>query len=229
MKTPLHAVVFDLDGTLVDSLGDLHVASNALLAEHRRRRLETAEVRRYVGDGAPALIERAFAATGGWPAGLSPAVALERFLRHYRAGGHCQTRLYPGAMPMLEALRGLGLKLAICTNKPLAPTQALLATLGLSDRVDAVVGGDSYPQRKPAAQPVLGALEQLGALPGSAAMVGDSEVDVGAARAAGLASVVIMRHGYARSEHAALGADWLLDALAEIPGLLTGVFDVNRV
>jgi phosphoglycolate phosphatase len=128
---------------------------------------------------------------------------------------------------MLETLRALGLRLAICTNKPLAPTQALLATLGVSDRFDAVVGGDSYPLRKPAAQPVLGALRQLGAMPGSAAMVGDSEADVGAARAAGLASVVIMRHGYARTGHAALGADWLLDALTDLPELLTRVFDVN--
>ena len=216
---PFKAVIFDLDGTLVDSAPDLRHATNRLLGELGRPPLDLATVRRFIGDGAARLVERALDATGGIPGG-DPAPHVRRFLDLYEADPSARSALYPGVAATLERLAGQGLVLGVCTNKPIAATRRLLADLGIADAFAAVVGGDSYPTRKPSPEPLLGVLGLVGAAPGEAAFVGDNEHDVATARAAGMARVLVMRYGYARVPLEELPHDGILDSFADVPGAL---------
>jgi len=213
------AILFDLDGTLVDSLPDLCRALNLLLEEERRRPLTDSEIRPMVGDGAARLVERALAATGGLAAGDLP-VMTRRFLIFYEDGVADQTRPYPGVVETLTALRDRGFAMAVCTNKPHRPSVEILAALGLREFFPAVVGGDSIDgARKPDPRMVIAALEAVGAPLGRALFVGDSANDVGAARAAGL-PVAIVTYGYARGPVSELGADALIDRFSDLPAVV---------
>ena len=189
-------VVFDLDGTLVDSAPDLHAAANRMLAELGRPPLSLAQVTGFIGNGVPKLVERCLQATGGVE-GLQ-AGALARFRRHYDASPAELTRPYPGAVAALQALRGAGRRLGVCTNKPEAPARKLLALLGMHRHFDAVVGGDSLAVQKPDPAPLCHAIAALGGDPGSALYVGDSEVDAATAENAGVA-FALFTQGYRRT------------------------------
>lgn len=209
--------LFDLDGTLVDSLPDLTIALNKLLAEEGRRILADAEVRLMVGDGATRLVERGFAATGTVPETVDGLV--ERFLAHYEGHAAANTRPFDGVAETLTALRRQGWRFAVCTNKPYRPSVEILEELGLSQLIDVVIGGDSTPWKKPDGRPVLAALEALHARPEDAVFVGDSPNDVGAGRAVGL-PVVIVTFGYSRVPVAEIAADRLIDHFSELPRAL---------
>ncbi|MBW7849566.1 MAG: phosphoglycolate phosphatase [Rhodospirillales bacterium] len=211
-------ILFDLDGTLVDSLPDLSHALNVMLTRLGRRALAAKEVRLMVGDGAATLVERALTATGGLAHG-SLSDHTRHFLEIYEGGPADRTRPYPGADRTLEHLRASGYLMAVCTNKPYAPSIAILEALGLRRFFGAVVGGDSIAGvKKPDPRMVVAALEALDASSARALFVGDSGNDVFAARAAGL-PVVAVTFGYSRVPVADLGADATIDALAELPGL----------
>ena len=209
----LKAIIFDLDGTLVDSARDLRDAVNVLLEEEGLRPIGLAEAKSMIGDGAAKLVERAVSATGGDLSRLPALVA--RFLQIYEANAACHTEAYPGVVETLAGLRGLGLPLAVVTNKPYAATIDILEALGLRIYFDAVVGGDSLPERKPHPAPILAALKQLGVVPEAALMVGDNYHDVQAARAAGVRAFAVT-YGYSHKPHAELGADRLIDAMPEL-------------
>jgi phosphoglycolate phosphatase len=213
----LAAVVFDLDGTLVDSAEDLQAASNMLLAELGRPALDLATIKSFIGDGVAKLVERILKATGGMPAGHEESTLLRRFLDIYEADPSRYTRPFPGVVETLKLLRSQGLRLGICTNKPIIATQRLLDDLGLRQLVDAVVGGDSFPSRKPSPEPLLGVLAMLGTSAAKAAMVGDNEHDVAAGRAAGVAKVLVMRYGYSRVPLDQLAHDGVLDSFSALP------------
>ncbi|MBP2307098.1 phosphoglycolate phosphatase [Azospirillum melinis] len=215
-SSPIRAVAFDLDGTLVDSVADLMHASNALLAELGRPPVDLAAVRSFVGDGAPKLVERVLAATGGVPAPDEAARCVKRFLAIYEADPSAHSTLYPGVAETLGRLAEAGLRLGVCTNKPMAATLRLLDDLGIAGRFAAVVGGDSYPSRKPSPEPVLGLLERLGVAPAQTVFVGDNEHDVAAARAAGVARVLVVPYGYARVPLDGLPHDGILGGFAEL-------------
>ncbi len=213
------ALVFDLDGTLIDSVTDLRIATNRLLAEHGRPPLDDAAVRRMVGDGAQRLVERAFAETGApLPEAEVPA-ATERFVAFYEQSPAEHTRPFEGVAETLARLHGQGRRLAVCTNKPEQASRQLLEALHLSRYIDAVVGGDTLSVRKPHPDHVRHALAELGVPRGPALLVGDNEHDVAAGQAADL-KVVLMTYGYARVPPEAAGADHLLDHFASLPGLL---------
>jgi len=209
----LKAIIFDLDGTLVDSARDLRDAVNVLLEEEGLRPIGLAEVKSMIGDGVAKLVERAVSATGGDLSRLPALVA--RFLQIYEANAACHTEAYPGVAETLAGLRGLGLPLAVVTNKPYAATIDILEALGLRAYFDAVVGGDTLPERKPHPAPILAALKHLSVAPKAALMVGDNYHDVQAARAAGVRAFAVT-YGYSHKPHAELGADHLIDAMSEL-------------
>lgn len=210
-----HALVFDLDGTLIDSAPDLLAALNRVLAEEDLPPVGLDDVKRMVGDGAAKLVERGFADTGApvEPAALPGLV--QRFLVHYSAGRHAMTTTFPGVVETLTTLRGHGCRLGVCTNKPYAPTMEILDLLGLAEFFGAVTGGDSLPVRKPDPGHLLGTLDLLGAASAQAVMIGDSMNDVAVARAAGVPAVVV-RYGYTRTPVEELGADAIFDRFDEL-------------
>jgi phosphoglycolate phosphatase len=212
-----YLLVFDLDGTLIDSAPDLCAALNQMLAERGYPPLVLPQVRQMIGDGVPTLVARALAASGADPG--EAAAALPRFAQFYEADAVRQTRPYPGVPETLMALRERGYRTAICTNKPQRATETVLSGLGLARLFDAVAGGDRFAVRKPDPGHLLGLIRLLDGDTAAAAMIGDNENDAAAARAAGL-PVILMRYGYARVDPETLGADALLDDFADLPAAL---------
>jgi len=220
---PLSAVLFDLDGTLLDTVGDIALALNRTLVEHACKALEEHDVRRMIGRGSPILIERAVASQGRTIDAATHAAMVERFFHHYgelEESNEDRAQPYSGAAESLLAVHEAGLRTAVVTNKQHRFADALLRRLGLIDWVDVVVGGDTCERRKPDPQPLLFACESLRVPPSHSLMVGDSVNDVQAARAAGI-PVVCVSYGYneGRPPHT-LNGDALLDSLAELPALL---------
>jgi phosphoglycolate phosphatase len=209
--------VFDLDGTLVDSVPDLTNALNKVLQARGRAPLSRAEVAPMVGDGVPTLVARAFAARGGDAA--EAAAALPEYVGIYEANATALSRPYPGVAQTLQELRRRGYRNAVCTNKLQQASVAVLAGLDLAPLFDGLAGGDRYPVRKPDPGHLLGLIAELGGDPARAVMIGDSENDAAVAHAAAV-PLILMRYGYARSDPATLGAAAVLDHFAELPATL---------
>jgi phosphoglycolate phosphatase len=182
-------LIFDLDGTLVDSAPDLTTALNGLLKELGKPPLAESTVRAMVGDGAGVLVQRGLAASG--LAGTDQPSALKRFLALYRDCLIDQTRAYPDVEAVLERLTAQGHKLGICTNKPRDPTLRILKALKLDRFFGTVIGGDTLPKRKPDPEPLLAAIAGVGGTAATAAMIGDSANDVLCARAASVTAILI--------------------------------------
>ena len=210
-------LVFDLDGTLVDSVMDLRAALNEVLRERGHRALSRAEVKHMIGDGVPTLVARALAASGADPA--EAPMALPRFLEIYEANPTQLSRPYPGVPETLATLRRRGYRTAICTNKPQQATLAVMQGLDLLPLFDGIAGGDRFPVRKPHPGHLLQLIAELGARPEASAMIGDNENDAAAAHSAAV-PLVLVRYGYARVEPESLAADALLDHFSELPGAL---------
>ncbi len=216
----LKAVVFDLDGTLIDSAPDLHTALNRLLAGQQRPALTIEQVKLMIGDGVVKLMERAFAATGKEIAATELAAMADAFLEDYEMNSAVLTRPFPGAVEALARLGGEGYRLGLCTNKPQAATMQTLASLGLADYFQAVIGGDQLPGvRKPDSCHLLATLERLGVAASGAIMVGDNANDVAAAHGAGM-PVILVTFGYSRTPAAELGADAVIESFDELPAAL---------
>jgi phosphoglycolate phosphatase len=212
------ALVFDLDGTLVDSLPDLAAALNRLLVAEGRRRLALDEVKPMIGDGVAKLVERAVAATGPASDPALPAL-IRHFVADYEAHAVVATRPFPGVPETLADLRAQGYALAVCTNKPYAATIVVLERLRLAGWFEAVVAGDSLAVRKPDARPLLSAIARLQAGPEAAVMVGDNANDIATARGAGV-PVVAVAYGYSRDPIRTLGADVVIERFDQLPRAL---------
>ncbi len=213
------AVVFDLDGTLIDSAPDLHLAANRLLAEEGLPPVGADAVRMMVGEGVGRLVERLFAAVA---APLSPGDAgrcTERFRALYLERPCTGTTVLPGAYEALAALESGNVPMGLCTNKPVAHTRAILAALALERYFPVVVGGDSLPVRKPDPAPLLHAVAALHARPEASVFVGDSAIDFRTARAAGTA-IVLVDGGYAHEPLDRLAADAHIPTLKALPRTL---------
>ncbi len=210
-------LIFDLDGTLVDSVPDLCSALNEVLRERGYAALSQDDVRPLVGDGVAPLVSRAFAARGA-PPGEAESV-LPRYIEIYEANAARLSRPYPGVRETLVGLRAGGYRTAVCTNKLQRATLAVLQGLGLDDLFDGIAGGDHFAVRKPDPGHLTGLVGEMNGTIARTAMVGDSEIDAAAARAAGV-PIVLMRYGYARIDPDTLAADAVLDRFAEIPATL---------
>jgi phosphoglycolate phosphatase len=204
--------VFDLDGTLADTRKDLARSVNFALAGLGQPPLDLQTIARYVGNGARRLMERSLG-EGAEPVAVSSAVAA--FLEHYLENCLVETRLYLGVKETLELLSSK--RLAVLTNKPLAPTRRILAGLGLDGHFDLVVGGDSSRAKKPDPAALLSIIEELDVPPERALLLGDTGIDVATARAAAI-RVAGVTYGFRPQDFEEHPPDYLLGCLAEILG-----------
>lgn len=220
------AVLVDLDGTLVDTAPDIVEAVNRMLLERGAPPLPFDTIRGFIGNGVPTLIRRVLGASRA--AGLDERdepMALALFHRHYRDTNGRIGQVFPGVREGLRALRQAGCRLGCVTNKPAVPTAALLDLHALSPWFDVVVAGDSLAQMKPDPAPLLHACRVLHASPTRCVLVGDSPVDVAAARAAQM-PVLIVRYGYPGADgHEAMQCDGFIDSLEHLPVVLGGLGD----
>ncbi|WP_244613033.1 HAD-IA family hydrolase [Methylosinus sp. Ce-a6] len=208
-------LVFDLDGTLADTAGDLIATLGALLEQDGRSPLPVSAVRSLAGAGARAMIERGFAATG---APLPPERVEELFhvfLDHYRGRIAEETRLFPGAEAALARFSEAGFALAVCTNKSEELAILLLERLGVAQRFAAICGRDTFPVHKPDGRALTLTIERAGGAAGCAVMVGDSKTDIETARNAGV-PVVAVDFGYTETAVAALGPDRVISHFDEL-------------
>ncbi len=213
---PAQAVVFDLDGTLVDTIGDLAAALNATLAEHDLPPHSEDAVRTMVGGGLAKLLERARAAYGADLEAIGRDDAVKGIFEHYAANPANASELYPGAKEVLAALTEAGIPCGICTNKPEAIARDLLEAMGIAKDFGIIQGAEAGFPRKPDPAGLTHVVAALGAAPEATLMIGDSEVDVKAARAAGLKGVVLVSFGYSVTPVTELGADTVINHLHEL-------------
>ncbi len=210
-------VVFDLDGTLVDTAPDLVGTLNALLDQEGLPPLALKAARPMIGQGARAMLAKGFAAGGAPLVEARMGQLFERFIAHYLARIAQASRPFPGAVAALDALTAAGARLAVCTNKRTDLSVALLRALGLAERFAAIVGADAAPAAKPDPRHLIAAIERAGGRRERAVMVGDSASDAGAARAAGV-PLVLVSFGYTDIPAGELGPDVLIDHFEDLPG-----------
>lgn len=213
------AILFDLDGTLVDTAPDLHQTLNFVLARLGRPAIPLESVRAMVGDGVRTLLERSLAATGGPIEAARFDQAMADYFAHYEAHLADLSRPFPAVPETLARLKASGKRLAVCTNKSHGFSVSLLRQLGLDGHFGAVLGGDSLPVRKPDAGHLLGTLAAIGREPPQAVMIGDSRYDVAAARNAGM-PVIAVSFGYTVTPPRELGADLVIDHFDELADAL---------
>jgi phosphoglycolate phosphatase len=215
---PLQAAIVDLDGTLVDTVGDFEAALGLALADLGFAPVSRAFIERTVGKGSEHLITCTLAEAGA-AASLFDA-AWARYQHHYLAINGTRSQVYKGVKEGLQALRAAGLRLACLTNKPTAFARPLLAAKGLEGFFEHCFGGDAFARKKPDPLPLLETCKALGSTPAHTLMVGDSSNDAAAARAAGC-PVVLVSYGYNHGEPvAAAGADAVVDRLDALTALL---------
>lgn len=215
-------VLFDLDGTLVDSVPDIAWCIDRMLAELHRPPAGETRVRRWIGSGAGRLVKRAL--TGEMDAEPGDMTLLRdahaRFLALYTDNTDERSRLYPGVREGLDYVKGLGCPIGCVTNKPERFTEPLLRSLGLYDDFGIIVSGDTLAKKKPDPLPLLHCAGQFGADPRQSVMVGDSVNDIQAARAAGF-RVLCVSYGYNHgNDIGADGPDAVMASLAELPAYL---------
>lgn len=216
------AVVFDLDGTLIDTAPDLAAALNRLLVEEGRQGLDVEAVKRLIGDGAQRMVERAFFGTKAPPDGKAEDLT-RRFLAFYEGHEADHSRPFPRLAECLAGLVDDGHILGVCTNKPQDPSVALLDHFNLGHFFSAIVGGDRLDGvRKPDPRHLHAVLDALGVNAEEAVFVGDNENDAKVAHAVGL-PLVLVGFGYARVPIADLAAAAVIDAYADLPAALAGL------
>jgi len=221
-------VIFDLDGTLIDSRLDLVHSVNAALRHIQRPELPDDVIASYVGDGAPVLIQRAL---GG--EAVDEAIVrkgLEFFLTYYREHKLDHTTVYPGIQEALASIQGsangMPRKMAVLTNKPVNPSRAIVESLGLGKYFSQVYGGNSFATKKPEPEGALKLVSEAGVRPEQAAIVGDSHVDIRTGRNAGLWTVAVT-YGFSPQTLEVETPDVIVDHCSELADLFTQVSATN--
>lgn len=217
LDAQITTVIWDLDGTIADSIADISTSLNHVLESYQLPSIEQDDARVMVGGGAGKLLERAFSSVGG-QSHYDADAAYKRFSDHY--GDHCcvKTSLYSGIVDALNELSDRGFQHGVCTNKPEAIARSILQQLSVGHYFKSVVGGDSTPHRKPHAAPLQFCLAELGVQSRQCIMVGDSAADIGVARALDM-PVAVFPWGYTAAPAASLGADYLVKDAASLLAL----------
>jgi phosphoglycolate phosphatase len=213
----LQGLIFDLDGTLIDSAPDLRQALNLLLAERGRRPLTLAETKDFIGDGAMALVQRSFAATGEALPDHSLIETVKKFLGYYRTIKPDPAQLYPHVLEALQFYHAAGIKLGVCTNKPQAETDYLLHGLAIDHYFSFVAGCDTFMYHKPNPEHVTGTIIGMDVPRAGCVMVGDSKNDVVAAKGARI-PIILVDQGYGKASDQR--ADHLIASFKELPAAL---------
>lgn len=216
-------IVFDLDGTLVDSAHDLVATLNVVLGREGHEPLPMEQARTMIGQGARALLERGLAATGTSVDPVRLEALYEGFLAHYAENIAVETRAFPGVVETIDRLAEEGWLIACCTNKLEWLSRRLLDQLGLASRFAAIAGGDTFEMKKPDPGHIVATIREAGGDPRLAVMVGDSANDIDAAKAAGI-PVVAVDFGYTDTPVTELGPDIVIshfDALYDAATTLT--------
>lgn len=215
-------LLFDLDGTLADTAGDLCETMNVILTRHGRARVPEARVRHLVGGGARLLLERGFAETGDAASEAKLDETFLEFIAYYSDHIADHTVLWPGMEPLLARLDKAGVKMAVCTNKVENLARQLLRALSIDQYFPVVIGGDTLPVKKPDPEHLFAAVRLLGGDNESTIMVGDSEADIDAAINAAMPSICVS-FGYSRLPVPELGATVIIDHFDEFPTALTKI------
>ncbi len=207
-------VVFDLDGTLIDSAGDIADCLNSALEQHGISSLPEDTVRTMIGAGAKVLVGRALQAHS--ISAKAPLVEslVAAFEARYLELGAGRSKPYPGARQLLDALAARGIKMAVCTNKPDGVAGVVIEALGLADYFEMVLGVRAGLARKPAPDMLAHIMERLNCPTHACLVVGDSDMDVGMARAKGV-KVIVVSYGYSQVPAAQLGGDGVIDNLLD--------------
>ncbi|MEH6403950.1 MAG: phosphoglycolate phosphatase [Sneathiella sp.] len=208
-------LLFDLDGTLLDTAPDLHATLNHCLKAAGRPTVTLDSVKHMVGQGAVALLERGLTATGGMPPAEHFEELVKLFFDYYEK--HLTDYCYPydGLMELLPALKDQGCEMAVCTNKPVAFAKTIINGLDLDTFFPVVTGGDSFEVRKPDPGHILKTLDLMHMKSGPAVMIGDTHNDIDAANAAGITSIAVS-FGYSDTPAHDLSADYVIDHFSEL-------------
>jgi 2-phosphoglycolate phosphatase len=217
MKSPLKAVLFDLDGTLVDSEKDIAEAANYTREHYGLPRVPDSTIAQYVGNGVMVLLEKSL----GTSDKAELLKAYEVFQQHYRVHYADFTKPFPGTFELLDHLKGRGIQMGVVSNKPQEFTDSVLRQLNLMPYFGVAFGPEATPNRKPHPEPLIIAAQRLGAKVEETIMIGDSVVDIMAAKAASM-RIGVLTHGYGTREMLeANGPDWIVDSLPELIPLLS--------
>jgi phosphoglycolate phosphatase len=214
------AIAFDLDGTLVDTAPDLVRALNDVIEPRGIEAVPLDDVRAMVGRGAKAMIRRAYERVDSPIEDAELSVLFEAFIASYHADIAAKSRVFPGVVETLNALKAAGANLSVCTNKPSTLADALIGELGLHHYFSRIIGPERTRAKKPAADHLMSA---LGSSYQRGALVGDSQPDVDSARAAGIPSI-IMSYGYSERPADSLGADRVIHAFRDVPEALIEIW-----
>lgn len=218
------ALIFDLDGTLLDSIPDLAAAANLVLTSVFRAPMDVAEVQSFVGNGVPALVRCVMEARNLPPSMHQDLTA--QFLEHYNAAPIRLSKPFPGVVEQLDRLVSAGAKLGLCTNKPELATRAILRDLGWDTIMSAVVTGNTLPERKPDPRPLLHAAGMMNCQHNI--FVGDSEVDAATAQAAGM-PLLLFEGGYRKTPVEDLYHSASFPSFSQMEAALISVLNQKRL
>jgi len=212
-------VIYDLDGTLIDSAKDMQVAVSNVLADHRLPPVSEEDVRIFMGQGSKVTMAKAFAKYGKSLDEASLSAVTREFVRYYEADPVSHTSAFAGVNEVVDRFDKLGLKQGVCTNKFERPSRMILEHLRLMPPITDLAGADTFPVRKPDPRHILMLVERMGSTPERAVMVGDSIHDVHAAHGAGLPAVLVS-WGYTDTPASELGADAVIERFDALPQAL---------
>ena len=212
-------VIYDLDGTLIDSAKDMQVAVSRVLADHGLPEVTEDDVRIFMGQGSKVTMNKAFTKYGKTLDDEALSAVTREFVRYYEADPVSHTIAFSGVSEVVQGFDKLGLKQGVCTNKFERPSRMILEHLKLMPPIADLAGADTFPVRKPDPRHILMLVERMGRAPGKAVMVGDSIHDVHAAHAAGLPAVLVS-WGYTDTPASELGAEAVIERFDALPQAL---------